>query len=334
MIRPQVRNIVREVGQPSFIEAYERTSIFAKPTAYIEKWIVDIGDKVKKGDVLATLFVPELVEDHETKGATVGLDRERIALAKQVVRGGGGRRQGGRRAARGGQGDPGQVRGRGRAVGRPRSSGCSARSTRVVVDARILAESTNQLKASHGGAGPGEGDDQEGGRRAALPKRAALAKAEVDVKVAEADLKVAESEERRLKAWVGYLTLTAPYRRRDHGPQRQHLRLRPAQQRRPVGQHTGTPDLSPSGSAAPIYVVDRTDVVRIFVDVPEAGRQLHPHRHQGERAGQGVPRRADPGDGHPHVLGAEHEEPDAPRRDRPARTPAASSCPGCTPTPR
>src|SRR5207245_836014 len=26
---------------------------------------------------------------------------------------------------------------------------------------------------------------------------------------------------------------------------------------------------SPSGNAAPIYVVDRTDVVRIFVDIPE-----------------------------------------------------------------
>ena len=30
------------------------------------------------------------------------------------------------------------------------------------------------------------------------------------------------------------------------------------------------PDLSPGGHAAPIYVVDRTDVVRIFVDIPES----------------------------------------------------------------
>ncbi len=85
MIQPQVRNIVRTVGQPSFIESFERTAIYPKPTAYIKKWIVDIGDKVKKGDVLATLYVPELVEDHETKQASVMLDLERIALAKQVV---------------------------------------------------------------------------------------------------------------------------------------------------------------------------------------------------------------------------------------------------------
>ena len=29
------------------------------------------------------------------------------------------------------------------------------------------------------------------------------------------------------------------------------------------------PDLSPSGQAAPIYVIDRTDIIRIYVDIPE-----------------------------------------------------------------
>ena len=46
-----------------------------------------------------------------------------------------------------------------------------------------------------------------------LSRRAALSRAQVDVRVAEADLKVAESEEKRLKAWVDYLTLPAPVRR-------------------------------------------------------------------------------------------------------------------------
>jgi multidrug efflux pump subunit AcrA (membrane-fusion protein) len=85
LLNPPVRDIIRVVGQPSFIEAYERTSIYAKPTAYIQKWIVDIGDTVKKGDVLATLFVPELVEDHQTKMATVALDQRRIDLAREAV---------------------------------------------------------------------------------------------------------------------------------------------------------------------------------------------------------------------------------------------------------
>ena len=85
IVQPEVRKIVRNVGQPSFIEAYERTSIYAKLTGYIDKWIVDIGDKVKKGEVLAKLFVPELVEDFRTKKATVKLDEERVLLARKLV---------------------------------------------------------------------------------------------------------------------------------------------------------------------------------------------------------------------------------------------------------
>src|SRR5205085_1935964 len=92
--------------------------------------------------------------------------------------------------------------------------------------------------------------------------------AEVDVRVAEADLKVAQSEEKRLKAWVGYLTLPAPF----DGV----IVARNANTFDFVLPTTGdpaadsqVPHLSPSGAAAPIYVVDRTDIVRIFVDIPE-----------------------------------------------------------------
>ena len=41
LIHPQVRNIVRVVGQPSFIEAYERTSIYPeadRPTSRSGTW--------------------------------------------------------------------------------------------------------------------------------------------------------------------------------------------------------------------------------------------------------------------------------------------------------
>ena len=86
LVQPQVRDIYRVVGQPSFTQSYERSSVYPKMNAYILNWIVDIGDKVKKGDALANLFVPELVEDHGTKKATVVLDRERIWLARAIVK--------------------------------------------------------------------------------------------------------------------------------------------------------------------------------------------------------------------------------------------------------
>ena len=48
LIKAETRNILRTVGQPGFVEAYEQTSIFSKIPGFIEKWNVDIGDKVKK----------------------------------------------------------------------------------------------------------------------------------------------------------------------------------------------------------------------------------------------------------------------------------------------
>ena len=255
------------IGQPSFIESYERTSIYPKLDAYIEKWKVDIGDKVKKGDVLATLFVPEMVEDFGTKNATVELDRERIELAKKLVNGGRGRRQGGQSETRGSQGDPGQVPGRGRPLG----LGGQATQARDREGRRRPADPPGvdqSVEVEHRRRGTRRRRRIMKAEAELLSREATLAKAKVDVTVARADLAVAQSEARRLKAWVGYLTLTAPYdgvivtRNANTGDFVLPATGDPSAMER-------SPNLSHSGAAAPIYVVDRTDVVRIFVDVPE-----------------------------------------------------------------
>jgi hypothetical protein len=49
VVHPQLRVISRVIGQPSFVQSYERTSIYPKLNAFIEKWNVDIGDKVQEG---------------------------------------------------------------------------------------------------------------------------------------------------------------------------------------------------------------------------------------------------------------------------------------------
>ena len=113
-------------------------------------------------------------------------------------------------SAQGGPGDPGQVRGRGRALGL-RGQAAPARGRPWSWSTRGSSSSrTNQLKSSIAARDQAKATIKKADAEL-LSRRAALAKAEVDVRVAEADLKVAESEERRLKAWVGYLTLTAPF---------------------------------------------------------------------------------------------------------------------------
>ncbi|HEY0800752.1 MAG TPA: efflux RND transporter periplasmic adaptor subunit [Steroidobacteraceae bacterium] len=52
------------VGQdlvlPGQTAAWYETTIYARVSGYVEKWLVDIGDHVKKGQVLATIETPEL----------------------------------------------------------------------------------------------------------------------------------------------------------------------------------------------------------------------------------------------------------------------------------
>jgi HlyD family secretion protein len=262
---PSVRTIVRVVSQPSFIESYERTAIYPKMTAYIEKWIVDIGDKVKKGEVFATLFVPEMREDWGTKKATVQLDKELIDLALKLVQ----VAEADVESAVAGLAEAKAILAKYQAeVDRwdMEVKRLTREVSRGVVDPQILLESTNQWKSSVA-ARSAAGATIRKAEAELLSKQATLAKEKVNVSVARASLAVAESDERRLAAWVGYLTLTAPFdgvivaRNANTGDF-----VLPA-----AGDPTAlqrTPDISPSG-AAPIYVVDRLDIVRVFVDIPE-----------------------------------------------------------------
>ena len=267
LVTPEVRNIVRVVAQPGFVQSYERSSVYPKMNAYILNWNVDIGDKVKKGDALANLFVPELVEDHATKGATVVLDRERISLAREVV-------QVARAAVLAAQAGLKEARADLAATTAEAERWDSEvhrledELKRGVVNPQDVLQTTNRWKASVA-ARDTAGATVSKAEAELLSRRASLSKAEIDVGVAEAALKVAESEERRLKAWVDYLVLPAPY---DGVVVARNANtfdfVLPAK-----GDPSAlprTPFLSPSGNAAPIYVVDRVDIIRVYVDIPEA----------------------------------------------------------------
>jgi HlyD family secretion protein len=266
LVPPQTRKLVRVVGQPSFVEAYERTSIYPKVTGYIEKWIVDIGDKVKKGDVLAKLFVPELVEDWGTKKATVKLQEQRIALALQLVQ----VADADVHAAEARLAEAKAILAKYQSEADRWDSEVKRLRREVnngVVDPQVLLESENQWKSSLAARDAAratiltmESD--------LLSKKATLAKDKVDVDVVRADLVVAQSEARRLEAWVGYLTLAAPY---DGIVVARNANtwdfVLPS-----MGDPTADPNaphLAPGGRAAPIYVVDRIDIVRVFIDIPE-----------------------------------------------------------------
>ena len=209
VIQPEVRTIVREIGQPSFIEAFERTAIYPKMTAYIENWLVDIGDQVTKDDVLATLFVPELTEEYETKNATVKLDDERVKLAEQVVE----VAAADVKAAEARLEEAREILGKYEAEVERWDTEVKRLKNEVsrgVVDPQILLESTNQWKSSVASRDAAKATIKKA-EAELLSARETLAKDKVDVSVAKADLAVATSEWKKTGALVGYLTLCAPF---------------------------------------------------------------------------------------------------------------------------
>jgi multidrug efflux pump subunit AcrA (membrane-fusion protein) len=267
VVQPQRRTITRVVKQPSYVVAYERSSVYPKMTAYIEKWVVDIGDKVKEGDKLATLFVPEVREEWESRKRTVKLDKSRVEMALKQVK----VAEANVKAAQAHiQEAKKMVANYEARVKRWQSEvdRLTAEVEKRVVAPQILLESQKQLQADVAQVDAAKATVAK--TEAELLSREAEVEQElVNVEVARNRVAVAESEAKKWEAWVGYLTLTAPF----DGV----ISARNANTGDFVLPRTGdptamanAPHLSPSGTAAPIYVVDRTDKVRIFVDVPEA----------------------------------------------------------------
>jgi multidrug efflux pump subunit AcrA (membrane-fusion protein) len=277
-IHPKPRNIVRVVGQPSFVQSYERTSIYPKLTAYIEKWNVDIGDKVKKGDVLADLFVPELRELWTTKRATVEYDRERVRWAEEEVEVAAAEVK----AAAAHLAEEKAIYGKYDAeVERWKVQVDRIRGEvkRTVIAPQILLESENELKADIA---------RRDAAQAAIDRAAAdLAasearwlRAKIDVGVARARLTVADSEAKRLEALVGYLKLFAPYDGIIVARNANTWDFVLPRMGDPTAEMR-SPYEAPGQAAAPVYVVERTDIVRVFVDVPERDAK---HVHVGSPA--------------------------------------------------
>src|SRR5712692_8486966 len=59
------KDLVRQIALPASVEAFEQTTLYAKTSGYL-KWLkVDVGDHVRKGQVIAQLDVPEMAKEYQ-----------------------------------------------------------------------------------------------------------------------------------------------------------------------------------------------------------------------------------------------------------------------------
>jgi HlyD family secretion protein len=236
---PAQKTIRREIGQPGMIEAYERTPLVSRIPGYVLNWKADIGDTVRKEDTLAELWVPELVSELHYKEQQVRQAQKNLAMTVAQV-----------------ASAKAHVEEAEAALGRAEANhnywkGQNARFANLVkqsvLDKQTQEETQNQFQSA--AATLAEAKAKVVSAKALeREKQSARDKAEVDIQAADAD-------RQRQADLVGYATVTAPF---DGIVTQRNINTKQFVQ--------------PASNAAGdvLYVIERTDVVRVFLAVPES----------------------------------------------------------------
>jgi HlyD family secretion protein len=264
VVSPERAAIHREVSEPGTIEAFEETPVFAKVSGYVKDGWKDRGAMLHKGEILAELSAPELVDDLGQKETLVGhaealveQAREAVAVAEKAYR-----------SAVAGV----EVAEANRQVFLAREERTHGQYLRLerMGTAALDRENIDEAKLGYMTA-------RAGVLKAAAEIKAAEAvrdenkarwdKALADLKVAEVNRKVAQKNRDVARDMVAYLRLEAPY---DCVVFQRHV---------VTGDFV---QAATAGKGQPLFVVHRTDLLRIAVQVPETDA---PWVRQGVREG-------------------------------------------------
>ena len=250
VVRPERQTVRRSVGEPGQFQAFETTALHAKIPGYVKEWTVNIGDSVKKGQVLAELAVPELDAELRQKQAAVEQAVARRAQTRPRSRWPRPTSRAPRRSSR--RNRPASSGSRPTSpAGRPSTSRVEGLFQAQAQTGSLLDETRNKLRSSE--ASREEVRAQVKTAEVALTQsRAALDQARSDVVAAAAAIEVAKEDVRRVEAMLGYTKIEAPF---DGIVTHRNV---------DTGQLT-----RPGSDADPLFVVARSDIVTITVDVPE-----------------------------------------------------------------
>jgi HlyD family secretion protein len=247
---PTRTTLRRVTTQPGQVEPFEVTELHAKVAGFVERVLVDIGDAVKEGELLAELALPEVAAERDQKTAIVeqALAELRQAEAQRKV----------------------AVANRDAAAARvdevkatitradadvARQSSELRRTERLVAEGAVTDALVDEMR-SELAAAKAERDEVDAMVRSA---QAAIAQAEAGIEQAESDIaaarsrvEVAKADRVKIEALLEYGRIVAPF----DGTVRSRL------------IHPGFLT-TPNGGGDPLFVVDRSDMLRVVVAVPE-----------------------------------------------------------------
>lgn len=254
---PTGKELRRETIQPAHIEAYEQTDVFAKASGFLKSVLVDIGDRVRKDQPLAELWIPELEQELQQKiarveqaRATIEQMQARLATAEALVTAAQAQLQETRAAV---SAAAAEVEYR-----RSEHDRIAALVASRSVNEAVLDEKLKQLRSAEAALAAAEARVQSMEAQVAV-ERTRSREAEANLVHAHSQLKVAEADREQTAVLMQYAQVRAPY---DGMVTRRWV---------------DTGDFVTSAAAArtePLMTVERVDRLRIIFDVPESESSL------------------------------------------------------------
>jgi HlyD family secretion protein len=85
-VRPQRGGITRTTTQPGVVHYFEYADLYAKASGYLRAQVVDIGDTVTRGQVLAEVYDPERQQHVEEAAAHVEQAKSEVTQAEALIK--------------------------------------------------------------------------------------------------------------------------------------------------------------------------------------------------------------------------------------------------------
>jgi multidrug efflux pump subunit AcrA (membrane-fusion protein) len=255
IIRPERRDLRMTVVQPGTIQAFEATPIYSRISGYVQKYNFNIGDRVKAGDVLVDMWIPDYVEQHGQKSAAVKRAEVQVRVTQSALR------------AAEAKVETALARIESAKAGVQRAQASYTRweseykrlealVNQRVLDLQVRDETYRQFEESIAARDQANAAVSEAN---SMRDQAAADRdrAKVDIEAAGAQLDVARAEERESHVLVEYGRIKAPY----DGVITQR-NVSPGDYLQPGGGGGGA-------QARPLFVLEQIDPVRVFIGVPE-----------------------------------------------------------------
>jgi RND family efflux transporter MFP subunit len=254
----------RTTEQPGTVEAFEWVDVAPKLSGYLTHLNVDIGDSVKRGQVLAEIQAPELVAEQRKAQALVEHANAKVVTAKAAVMVAQASLEAAKAKAEavsaGLGGAESSLRYREQMLKRLKSL-----AARNAVEHHLVDEAEGNVEVAKSSLA--EAKAQMVAARASIQEAMAkLVTAKSDVGEAEANLHIAHAELERALAMTSYTKIVSPWdgivtRRDSH-----------------AGNFVRSGEM---GGSAPLFTLMKTGKVRVVVHVPEVDA---PYLDNGDRA--------------------------------------------------